>query len=285
MLTRPIGWIFGALLGLVVAAPSAASDCQDFCNKQHARCTDFYCNPIRTGCAGGCSLWFTNYPNMCSRTCGNEPLDACRRAVMEKAGKCWEGCWRRRGQDLEQYGQCMTPCSKTAEAELERCRQGGGPFSGGTVGGPGSGGTLSGVPPPVAVPPVGPPPMAPPRGATTRCCGDGNCPTVIEQVRAGRPYHLVFDLSYAKFDDSRYSGDDNDPLGTIKGGQSYRCQYLSGDFTCSGFHQGSNRMASATYRNADPCELQVSLWGRVFTLCGDKILDARYGIVGHVLAE
>lgn len=164
----------------LTAVATQASPCADFCRQQHERCTNYHCTPVTMGCSGGCSIFFTNNPNMCVDLCANDSLDACQRRVLDKAARCWQPCWQQKGGSLQQWGNCMKPCSDQARIEMESCRTGGGGVIGGPDHGPGNGqpgGATGGYPypPPPTYPPTPPVVTQPPPSTTT---GGPACPAV-----------------------------------------------------------------------------------------------------------
>jgi len=103
-----------------------------------------------------------------------------------------------------------------------------------------------------------------------------------EFILSHRKFLVKFDNTSDKFDDSKYSGE-NDPMGTLKGEETYSVIYTSMGFTCTGFNQGTDSIGTWTYSNADPSEKKISLWGRVyeFTESG-HVHDIHYGHVGYL---
>ncbi len=168
---------------LLTSAVAQASPCTDFCRQQQERCADYHCTPVTMGCSGGCSVFFTNNPNMCVDLCANDSLDACQRRVLDKAARCWQPCWQQKGGSLQQWGSCMKPCTDQARAEMESCRSGGGNVIGGPGYGLGNGqpgGSTGGYPPPANTPPSTgnpptPPVLTPPPAQTS---ANPNCPAI-----------------------------------------------------------------------------------------------------------
>ncbi len=113
--------------------------------------------------------------------------------------------------------------------------------------------------------------------------------SVFDRVVTGQAFRVVFDATKGKFDDTVYSGSDKtDPLGTLKGGETYNVQYKpqSGEWRVTGFNQETNTILSATYNNASPHDRELSLWGWVFMFSKDgKVLDDQYGLVGHIIFD
>lgn len=105
----------------------------------------------------------------------------------------------------------------------------------------------------------------------------------LAYIRSGRPFQVIFDATDKKFDDSVYSGDwGTDPMGTLKGGETYRLTYVNGKFECTGFNQGTNSVGTWAYIG-DPEEGLISLWGRLFNFDGKgRVWDQDFGIVGHL---
>ncbi|MBW2544674.1 MAG: hypothetical protein JRD43_04265 [Deltaproteobacteria bacterium] len=105
----------------------------------------------------------------------------------------------------------------------------------------------------------------------------------VAYIRSGQPFQVTFDTTSGKFDDSVYTGDwSTDPMGTLKGGETYRLTYTNGKFECTGFNQGAGSVATFAYI-ADPEEGVISLWGRLFNFDGKgRVWDQDFGIVGHL---
>jgi len=122
------------------------------------------------------------------------------------------------------------------------------------------------------------PPAPPERHDNIRTVGDW-----IAYIRSGRPFQVIFDATDKKFDDSVYSGDwGTDPMGTLKGGETYRLTYANGKFKCTGFNQGTGSIGTWAYIG-DPEGGLISLWGRLFNFDGKgRVWDQDFGIVGHL---
>ncbi len=108
----------------------------------------------------------------------------------------------------------------------------------------------------------------------------------IKRIERGEAFFVLFDQTINKFNDSIYTGDwRTDPLGTLKGGQTYRVVYKAKGqrWIVTGFNQETGTVLTATYYNADLAKHEISLWGRLFhfTESGD-VLDLQYGLVGHI---
>jgi len=109
----------------------------------------------------------------------------------------------------------------------------------------------------------------------------------IKYIQSGRPFFVVFDKTKDKFDDSTYTGDwRSDPMGTLKGGETYQGVYKNGNFTCRGFHQHKNKVYSTSSGGINPDDGRISLWGRTYVFDGLGIVwDQTYGIVGHLAIQ
>jgi hypothetical protein len=107
----------------------------------------------------------------------------------------------------------------------------------------------------------------------------------IHYIKSGHPFKVVFDKTKGKFDDSKYTGDwHTDPMGTLKGGETYTVVYKKGNFECTGFNQGTGNVGTWTYSNANPSDSLISLWGRVYVFAGNgDVYDPTYGVVGHMV--
>jgi len=108
----------------------------------------------------------------------------------------------------------------------------------------------------------------------------------IEYIRSGRPFKVVFDKTYDKFDDSGYTGSwETDPMGNLKGGESYVVVYKDGKFKCKGYNERTGKIETFVYSNADPRDNQISLWGRVYAFDGKgNVYDRDYGLVGKLVS-
>jgi len=105
----------------------------------------------------------------------------------------------------------------------------------------------------------------------------------IAYISSGHPFQVTFDAIGSKFDDSTYSGDlMTDPMGTLKGGETYRVEYKNGKFECTGFNQGTGSVGTWAYMG-DLEDGLISLWGRLFNFDGKgRVWDQDFGIVGHM---
>lgn len=102
-------------------------------------------------------------------------------------------------------------------------------------------------------------------------------------INEGSEFEIKFDETYAKFDDSTYTGDyRTDPLGSIMGGETYTCKYSAGNFSCTGFNQGAGAIGTWEYSNGSVKDSVISLWGREFVFDGTgRVFDEEWGLVGH----
>jgi hypothetical protein len=101
-------------------------------------------------------------------------------------------------------------------------------------------------------------------------------------ILSHRKFLVKFEKTSDKFDDTKYLGA-KDPMGTLKGGETYSVIYTSMGFTCTGFNQATDSIGTWVYSNADPSKMKISLWGRVydFTESGN-VVDMEYGHVGYL---
>ncbi len=108
----------------------------------------------------------------------------------------------------------------------------------------------------------------------------------LQYIKSGRDFKVVFDKTADKFNDSRYTGDyRTDPMGTIKGGETYAIIYKNGSFAATGYNQGTGQVGTWAYSNARPENNQFSLWGRIYKFDEKgNVYDSKYGLVGHLNA-
>jgi|GEM_PF-1347914 len=106
----------------------------------------------------------------------------------------------------------------------------------------------------------------------------------IRHIQSGALFIVVFDKTAGKFDDSFYSGDwRTDPMGSLKGGETYRIRYSNGRFTCPGYNQQKGGQMTHTDGGAKPEDGVISLWGRIYNFdASGNVWDPDYGIVGHL---
>ena len=107
---------------------------------------------------------------------------------------------------------------------------------------------------------------------------------IAQQIRNGAQFVVTFDMTAEKFNDGNYTGDyRTDPMGTLKGGESYHLFYRSGQFTCKGYSQQAKSVISHTDGGANPDDGLISLWGRGYAFDGKgQVYDRDYGLVGHL---
>ena len=102
---------------------------------------------------------------------------------------------------------------------------------------------------------------------------------MINRIKSTTQFTVTFDKVGGKFDDSGLQK--NDPMGTLKAGQSYQVTYFQGQYITRGFNEGKNAVISAAYSNANPDEGLISLWGRLYSFDGKgNVYDPEFGIVG-----
>jgi len=107
---------------------------------------------------------------------------------------------------------------------------------------------------------------------------------IAQQIRNGAQFVVTFDMTAEKFNDGNYTGDyRTDPMGTLKGGESYHLFYRSGQFACKGYSQQAKSVISHTDGGANPDDGLISLWGRGYAFDGKgQVYDRDYGLVGHL---
>jgi hypothetical protein len=104
----------------------------------------------------------------------------------------------------------------------------------------------------------------------------------MRHLQSGQPVHVVLDRTADKFDDREFKGH-GDPMGTLRGGDTYTVVWDDGVFVCTGFNQGTGQIGTWKYSNADLAKRQLSLWGRpVKFKRNGRVLDPEYGWVGHL---
>lgn len=106
----------------------------------------------------------------------------------------------------------------------------------------------------------------------------------ISYIQSGKPFLVVFNLTHDKFDDSIFNGNwRTDPMGALKGGQTYEVYYKNNSFTCRGFNQSTKNIGSWTYSNANPADNIISLWGFLFVFDGNgRLYSPKFGLVGSL---
>jgi hypothetical protein len=105
-----------------------------------------------------------------------------------------------------------------------------------------------------------------------------------EIIGSGKPFRVVFDVAPQKFDDSGWLGD-KDPMGTLKGGETYTVQFSPStrEWKVTGFNEGTGGVGTWTYQGSSPDNCQLNLWGRVYLFTPEgRVIDQDYGWVGHL---
>jgi len=144
----------------------------------------------------------------------------------------------------------------------------------------------------LALRPWGAPPPPPPTVVSA------HAPSVVpspptswrELLRSGQPVDVVLDETHGKFDDTKFTGDyRTDPLGTLKGGETYVVTYdaKQRSFETTGFNQGRNAVATVSYPNGDLDKNEISLWGLLvhFDPKTGEVTEPQWGLVGHLRAS
>lgn len=259
---------FGIFCGLMVLAvslvasrPAEANACQTTCDAEYKACQAAFCTPMKSGCAYWCSLIYTIVNNGCVKTC---PVDG-GRCLTDAHGDvlaCWRTCW----PVVKGGGSgdaCMQSCSDRHSQAAEACKSGASP------------------PASTPVPPSTQGPATPPSQPVGPTGPGGDWPTYIA---SGQPFRLVLDGTAGKFDDSRYSGNyRTDPLGTIRGGETYVLVWRNGVYQGTGFNQGTNQQGTWSNGGGNPTAGTFNLWGVPFRFTDTgQVIHDRWGVVGHL---
>jgi hypothetical protein len=102
----------------------------------------------------------------------------------------------------------------------------------------------------------------------------------VDYIASGK----VFLVTFRDIGDTPYTGHwTTDPMGTLKGGETYSVFYAQGQWTCTGFNQHTNAVGTWIYSGGDPRQNQIDLWGRIFTFDGrGNVIDIQFGRVGKL---
>ncbi|MBN1585208.1 hypothetical protein JW899_02455 [Candidatus Uhrbacteria bacterium] len=105
-----------------------------------------------------------------------------------------------------------------------------------------------------------------------------------ELIRSGKRFLAVFDVSHRQFDDSAWTGDwRTDPMGTIRGGETYTLKYSKDGWSATGINEGTGKVGTWTYRYGDPDAYQLDIWGRIYEFDAEgNVYDPDFGLVGHL---
>lgn len=105
----------------------------------------------------------------------------------------------------------------------------------------------------------------------------------VDHIKSGQIFQVVFDVAPQKFDDSGWHGD-RDPMGTLKGGETYSVRYdPATGWTVTGFNEGTGAVGTWIYKGTRPEDSHLNLWGRVFTFNSQaEVFDREFGLVGHL---
>jgi len=82
----------------------------------------------------------------------------------------------------------------------------------------------------------------------------------IARILAGEAFEVVLDGPGCPGDEGWHKG--NDPLGTLKCGETYQVRYQNGNWVVTGPNEAYG-FGTWTYSNADPRKGRISLWGIV----------------------
>ncbi len=103
-----------------------------------------------------------------------------------------------------------------------------------------------------------------------------------DYIYGGNTFYVIFDTT--SFDDSGWIGA-SDPMGTLKGGETYTVQYNSSstNWSVTGLNEGSGAVITFGYKTINPKDNKLNLWGRVYSFTADGVvIDGTYGPVGHL---
>ncbi|MEW6066896.1 MAG: hypothetical protein AB1610_01160 [Nitrospirota bacterium] len=106
----------------------------------------------------------------------------------------------------------------------------------------------------------------------------------VDYIKPGKSFQVILDVAPTKFDDSDWL-EKNDPMGPLKGGETYTVIYNPAiGWTVSGYNEETRGIGTWTYQGSNPENFQLNLWGRVFCFSKNgEIFDYEYGIVGHLI--
>lgn len=103
-----------------------------------------------------------------------------------------------------------------------------------------------------------------------------------DYINSGKVFYVAFDTT--SFDDSGWTGA-SDPMGTLKGGETYTVQYNSSttNWSVTGLNEGSGTVGTFGYKTISPKDGKLNLWGRVYSFdASGAVIDGTYGVVGHL---
>jgi hypothetical protein len=107
--------------------------------------------------------------------------------------------------------------------------------------------------------------------------------TWLDAIRSGRPFQVVFDVAPSKFNDQGWLGEGKDPMGTLKGGETYSVVYRPPGWTVTGFNEGTNGLGTWAHEGMQPEAHLLNLWGRGYAFSRNgEVFDFDYGLVGHL---
>ncbi|TAN45377.1 MAG: hypothetical protein EPN22_03065 [Nitrospirae bacterium] len=111
----------------------------------------------------------------------------------------------------------------------------------------------------------------------------GGCCNWVEHIKSGRQFRVVFDVAPKKFQDTDRMGG-TDPMGTIKGGETYSVVYNGyNGWTATGYNKGTGGPGSWTYQPGIPENHELDIWGRIFKFSDNgEVFDIQHGLVGHL---
>lgn len=113
---------------------------------------------------------------------------------------------------------------------------------------------------------------------------------MIEHIKSGNEFKVIFDRTKGKFNDDGWQGRTNDPMGTLKAGRTYTVTYSRSEekYQTCGLNEYQKEQHGKEYYcsrsgGANPDEAKISLWGRLYEFDAErKVYDfeQKYGHIG-----
>ena len=104
--------------------------------------------------------------------------------------------------------------------------------------------------------------------------------SLSDRIARGETFYLSFTGSGCP-NDAGWTGS-NDPMGTLKCGETYRVTYRGGEWSVTGYNEGAGKVGTWTYPNINPGQNQMNIWGRVYSFTNDgRVFDQQFGFVGY----
>lgn len=111
----------------------------------------------------------------------------------------------------------------------------------------------------------------------------------VDYIAAHKPFKVILDKTFNKFNDRIYTGDDRtDPMGNLLGGETYNMRYREDGVWCiTGYNQYYGwclKEDKYPYWNADPKKQNISMWGVVVRFDEQgNVFDNKWGLVGTLV--